>query len=111
MRKTVKLWKSINDSITRKRYIKELKYSDIKLNEYKIIDVRSRREFKEMHLNGSINIPFPEIKKEINKYVKNKDEKLLICCQSGIRSANAVSILDNLGYTEVYNLKNGIENI
>ena len=76
-----------------------------------IIDVRSRREFRENHLNGSINIPLPDIKRKIELYAREKDKKILVCCQSGIRSARAVEILEDLGYINAYNLKGGIENI
>jgi len=106
-----KVWKSIQTNRKCKRNIKELKYGDINLNEYIIIDVRSKREFRETHLNGAINIPLPEIKRNIEKYVNNKQKKILICCEYGIRSKQAVEILENLDYTQVYNLKGGLENI
>jgi len=105
------MWKSIKECKNSKRNIKEVNYSDINLNEYIIIDVRGRREFRENNINSSINIPLSDIKKDIQRYVKNKNKKLLICCQSGVRSARAVEILENMGYVEVYNLKGGLENI
>lgn len=105
------MWKNIKGCRKQKRNIKEVIFSDINLNEYIVIDVRSRREFRETHLNGSINIPLQDVKKDIPKYVKDKNKKLLICCQSGIRSARAVEILENMEYVEVYNLKGGLENI
>lgn len=111
MIKIEKMWKTIKKCKKNKRNIKEVNFSDINLNEYVIIDVRTRREFRETHLNGSINIPLTEVKRNIERYVKDKNKKLLICCQSGIRSARAVEMLESIGYTEVYNLKGGIENI
>ena len=105
------MWKNIKECRKTKRNIKEIKYEDINLSEYIIIDVRSRREFRENHINSSINIPLQEIKKNIGKYVINKNKKILLCCQSGIRSGKAVEILEDIGYTQVYNLKGGIENI
>ena len=105
------MWKNMKDCKKNKRNIKELNYYDIDLKEYMVIDVRSRREFKEIHLNSSINIPLSEVKSNIKKYVNDKNKKLLICCQSGIRSAKAVKILESMGYVQVYNLKGGIENI
>ena len=94
-----------------KRYIKEVLYENINLNEYIILDVRSRREFKETHLNGAINIPLSELKKNANKYLQDKNRKILVCCEYGVRSKQAAEILENLGYTQVYNLKGGLENI
>ena len=46
----------MKDNKKSKRNIREVEYSDINLNDYIIIDVRSRREFRETHIKGSINI-------------------------------------------------------
>lgn len=102
-----RLWKNRK----RKRKIQEVNFEEIQLRDYTVIDVRSRREFREDHLNGSINIPLPDVKRNIEKYVQDKNKKILVCCQSGFRSAKAVEIIENLGYTNVYNLKGGLENI
>lgn len=102
------MWKkSENKKI--KRDIKEISFEDIKKNEYILIDVRSRGEYLEGHLNGAINIPLSDIKKEISNINMNK--KVLLYCQSGIRSKKALRILENLGYHEIYSLKGGLENI
>ena len=106
-----KMWKSMKNNKKDKRYIKDIEYSDINKNEFIIIDVRSKREFKEAHLNGAINIPLSEIKNNIEKIVKNKQNKILVYCEYGVRSKKAVDIIENIGYTQVYNLKGGLENI
>ena len=106
-----KMWKNMQSNKKCKRYIKEVDFKDINPREYLIIDVRSRREFREDHLNGAINIPLSEIKKNVEKFVSSKNKKLLICCEYGVRSRKAAEILEDLGYTQVYNLKGGLENI
>ena len=106
-----KMWKSMQINKKCKRYIKELEYSEINRNEFIIIDVRSKREFRENHLNGAINIPLPEVKRNIEKIVNDKQKKIVVCCEYGVRSKQAVQIIENLGYTQVYNLKGGLENI
>lgn len=106
-----RLWKNGRVNKKRKREIQEVSLEEIQLKDYIIIDVRSRREFREDHLNGSINIPLSDVKRNIEKYVQNKSKKVLVCCQSGFRSAKAIEIMVNLGYTKVYNLKGGLENI
>ena len=105
------LWKNMRINRKYERKIKEVEYNEINLNEYIIIDVRSRREFREGHLNGAINIPLSDINKSIEKQIRNKESKILIYCQYGIRSKKAAEILEDLNYTQVYNLKNGLENI
>ena len=105
------MWKSINMCKKVKRNIKEVNYDEINVNEYMIIDVRSKREFSENHLKGAINIPLPEIKRKIELFVRQKDKKILVYCEYGGRSAKAVKILNNLGYINVFNLKGGLEKI
>ena len=106
-----RFWNNIKINKKCKRVIKEVQYNEINLTEYIIIDVRSRREVKEGHLNRAINIPLPEIKKNIEECVKNKESKILMYCQYGIRSKKAAELLDGIGYANVYNLKGGLENI
>jgi len=105
------MWINITGGRNSRRNIKELNFEDINKNEYIFIDVRSRREFSENHINGAINIPLPDVKRNIERYIKNKQTKILVCCEYGIRSKQAVEIIENLGYTQVYNLKGGLENI
>ncbi len=104
MWKKFSLWKN-----NKKRNIKEVSFDDINLKDYYIIDVRSKKEFEEGHLNGAINIPSFNIKRNINKIDTNK--KILVYCQSGERSKKALKILEDAGVKNVYNLKGGIENI
>lgn len=99
-----KLWKSY-------RQITDVEFSNINLGQYIIIDVRSRREFSEEHIDSAINIPLPELKKNISKYVDSKNKNILVYCQRGSRSKRAAQILNDLGYANVFNLKGGIENI
>lgn len=94
---------------------KEISYKE--LNEFMkekkgfLIDVRSNQEYEEGHLNGAINISVYNIEKEIRNVVKNKSDIIILYCSSGTRSKEAKSILENMGYTEVYNLKGGIDKL
>ena len=102
-----RLWKNRKD----KREIKEVELQEIDLKEYLMIDVRSPREFRENHIVGAINVPLPEIKRKIEKQITDKNKKILVCCQSGMRSRKAVEMMEEMNYTQVYNLKGGLENI
>ena len=106
-----KMWKTNNACKKIKREIKEIEFKDIDYSKYIIIDIRGKREYKEGHLSGSINIPLFELKRNISKYVLNKEELILVYCQSGIRSKKAACTLEGLGYINVYNLKGGLDNI
>ncbi|MGG9972325.1 rhodanese-like domain-containing protein [Ferruginibacter sp. SUN002] len=67
-----------------------------------IIDVRSKGEYAGGHINGSINIPLDQLSGNLGK-IKNKNQVIITCCASGMRSASARNILKANGYTEVYN--------
>jgi rhodanese-related sulfurtransferase len=67
-----------------------------------IVDVRSQGEFRGGHIQGSLNIPVDVLRQNLNQ-LKNKNQVIITCCASGMRSASAKSILKASGYTEVYN--------
>jgi phage shock protein E len=69
-----------------------------------IIDVRSAGEFTAGHLARAINIPLSEIESVTTRKFTDKNQVLLLHCQSGKRSGEATRQLRELGYTNVYNL-------
>jgi phage shock protein E len=69
-----------------------------------LIDVRDPAEYSTGHLNGAINMPLQEIDSLIAVHAKDKDQVLLLHCQSGTRSSMAKNKLNALGYTRAYNL-------
>ncbi|HXR39636.1 MAG TPA: rhodanese-like domain-containing protein [Terracidiphilus sp.] len=69
-----------------------------------VIDVRSAGEFTAGHLPKAINIPLSEIETVIARKVKDKNQVLLLHCQSGSRSVEAMRRLKAVGYENSYNL-------
>ena len=69
-----------------------------------VIDVRSAGEFTAGHLAKAVNIPLSEIETVISRKVNEKNQVLLLHCQSGMRSSQAVIKLKALGYLNVYNI-------
>ena len=67
---------------------------------YLIIDVRTREEYGEGHIEGSFNIPYDEINDLIDI---DKDAVLFVYCKSGKRSKIAAEKLLELGF-KVYDL-------
>ena len=66
-----------------------------------IIDVRTIEEYKEGHIEGSLNIPIDEIGKAMSWLIK--DVPVVLVCASGSRSATAEEILKANGFKKVYN--------
>ena len=65
-----------------------------------IIDVRTYEEYAGGHIENSKNIPLQIIESKIND-IKKLNKPVVVCCKSGMRSAQATSILK----------RNGIESI
>jgi phage shock protein E len=61
-----------------------------------IIDVRTPAEYQSGHIKGSKNIPLNTISTKINEIVK-LNKPVIACCASGMRSAQATSILKSNG--------------
>lgn len=77
-------------------------------SDYTIIDVRSYTEFDLAHIPTSSNIYAGYLEKNLN--IISHDEKLIVYCTSGDRSAIAASYLLRNGYKNVFNLSGGINN-
>ena len=73
-----------------------------------IIDVRTRQELTDGHIENVIDIDFysETFRDELNNLDKNK--KYLIYCRSGNRSGSALDIMAELNFEEVYNILGGI---
>ncbi|MCL1855700.1 MAG: DUF1294 domain-containing protein [Clostridia bacterium] len=69
-----------------------------------ILDVRTKPEFAESHINGAILIPDTEIIDEAPQLLPDKQQTILVYCRSGNRSKKAALALIELGYTNVYDL-------
>jgi len=67
-----------------------------------IVDVRSKGEYSSGHVKGSLNIPLDQVADSLNK-LKDKEQVIITCCASGMRSGVAKKILKNAGYNNVYN--------
>lgn len=82
------------------------------------IDVRTAQEFGNGHPAGAVNIPVafadpargmvlnPDFLSVVEKNFA-KDKKIILGCQSGMRSARAAGILLEAGYSDIANLLGG----
>jgi rhodanese-related sulfurtransferase len=79
----------------------EVNYKELLTKGAIIIDVRSKEEFADGHVEGATNLPLNTLPSEIEK-IGNKDMLIITCCMSGGRSSMAKTILNQSGYTNVY---------
>ncbi len=76
-----------------------------------LVDVRSRQEYLEGHLNGSVNIPLYELEQCCERTLKDKEAIIIVYCQYGARSKKAIILLKRHGYRNLYHLKGGLDAI
>jgi len=68
-----------------------------------LVDVRTPEEFKAGHIPGAINIRNESIKGEPEE-LPDKNARILLYCRSGLRAEDAMTKLDELGYTDLSNM-------
>ena len=68
-----------------------------------LIDVRTKEEYKDGHIEGSINIPLQNIY-SVQTVITDLDKPIFVHCLSGGRSAQATSVLKSMGYRNVENI-------
>lgn len=68
-----------------------------------VLDVREPSEFAAGHIPGAQNLPLGSLRRTAHAALPDPDADLLVYCLSGARAATACTILDDLGYTAVYN--------
>jgi len=72
----------------------------------RVIDVREMPEIQQGTMLGAEPLPLATLPLNMNNF--NTDEKLVIICRSGARSAQACMFLQEQGYENVYNLRGGM---
>ena len=73
-----------------------------------ILDVRTSSEFHDGHIKGalSIDVNLPSFSEELEQ--SDRNATYLVYCRSGNRSRTALAIMEDLGFTHIYHLANGI---
>jgi rhodanese-related sulfurtransferase len=73
-----------------------------------LLDVREADEYSAMHAPNATLIPLGQLSSRLKEIETYKNRPIVVMCRSGRRSAQAVSLLKESGYTQVSNIKGGI---
>ncbi|MEX5934863.1 persulfide dioxygenase-sulfurtransferase CstB [Mammaliicoccus sciuri] len=82
---------------------------DMTGKEEHVLDVRNDEEWNNGHLDQAVNIPHGKLLKENIPF--NNEDKIYVHCQSGVRSSIAVGILENKGFENVVNIREGYQDL
>ncbi|RYY10438.1 MAG: hypothetical protein EOO36_20560, partial [Cytophagaceae bacterium] len=72
-----------------------------------LLDVRNPLEYQRRHLPGAVLLPLPQLPARAAEVPRQGP--VVVYCQSGVRSAQAVALLRDLGYENVRTLSGGLE--
>lgn len=86
--------------------IDELK-KKILTDDFILVDVRTSEEYRDGHLEGSVNIDYfsDDFSNEIKQL--GLETPIVLYCRSGNRSGESMSIMYDLGFVELRNFKGG----
>jgi adenylyltransferase/sulfurtransferase len=79
------------------------------LQNYTIIDVREPHETPKLDISSIINVPYAEINSQYLNFEKN--QPIILLCQSGMRSKKALQFFVEKGFNNICHLQKGIQSL
>lgn len=74
-----------------------------------LLDVREPAEYAAIHTPNAKLLPLGEVNQRLKELDTYKDKPIVVICRSGRRSAQAVALLQEAGFTQVSNVQGGIQ--
>ena len=72
-----------------------------------VIDVREQHEFEAGRFEGALHLSKGVIERDIEKHPITEEDRIVLYCGGGFRSALAAESLARMGYVNVYSLWGG----
>jgi sulfur-carrier protein adenylyltransferase/sulfurtransferase len=76
-------------------------------NDYALLDVREKDEYREGHLAGAISLPRGFLEIRVEQEVPDKSKPIIAYCAGGTRSLLAARQLKEMGYQQVISMSGG----
>ena len=99
-------FKTFDDSFFCASFISEITIENIIDKNIQYIDVRELHEQPRVTLNNLLEIPLSDLSNKINTI--SKDKKIVVFCKSGIRSKQAIVLLQQNNISNCFSLKEGV---
>ncbi len=80
----------------------------IKADDVQLIDVRSKAEFTSGHIKNAKNIVYQGENWDQQVASLDKDKPVYVYCAKGVRSAKCASLLEEAGFTKIFDLNGGV---
>ncbi len=88
---------------------REVKAMQDRGEKFRLIDVRELDEWNTVKIEGAELLPLSEFQQKAGTILDDQDEKIVLYCHHGMRSARAQGYLKSQGYADVLNLAGGID--
>jgi len=75
---------------------------------FRLVDTREDREWIQGHLPNAIHLSKGVIERDVLSAIPNKNDKIVLYCGGGYRSALAADNLQKMGYTNVWSMDGGV---
>jgi rhodanese-related sulfurtransferase len=73
-----------------------------------VLDVREHKDYERGHIVDAINIPLAKLAERVVELDKKKDRPIIVVCQMGQQSAEAVKLLQERGFAQVSRMSGGM---
>lgn len=74
-----------------------------------VLDVRTPKEYAVKRIPGAKLVPFEELDRRYQEEIPEAMEKIFVYCMGGERSRSACDFLSRRGYTNLYNIREGLQ--
>lgn len=96
-----------------KQRVKECTVADVKARldrgeRFHFVDVREDSEFVKDHVKEARHLGKGIIERDIETMIPNKQDEIVLYCGGGFRSALAADVVQQMGYTNVVSMDDGI---
>jgi hydroxyacylglutathione hydrolase len=72
-----------------------------------LLDVREDREWEKEHVEGSLHVPYHDLREGVPNEIREAGKPLAVACSAGIRSSLAAALLRRAGVEQVLHVADG----
>jgi molybdopterin/thiamine biosynthesis adenylyltransferase/rhodanese-related sulfurtransferase len=87
--------------------VEEVKQRLERGEQWRLLDVREREEYREGHLEGAVSLPRGFLEIRVEETVPDKSTPIIAYCAGGVRSLIAARTLKEMGYENVTSMAGG----
>lgn len=87
--------------------VQELNRKKLNDESFFLLDVREPFEYQISNIEGTL-IPIDQLSGRLDEIEDKQNEEVIVMCRSGSRSAKATKLLQEKGFSNVKNLKGGV---